>query len=51
MKGRPGSLLALAGLSALVFTLLVTPLGTGASSSRQALKAPTAKPLRGPRPA
>jgi hypothetical protein len=25
MKGRPGSLLALAGLSALVFTLVVTP--------------------------
>lgn len=42
--------LALAGLTALAVALVTTPLGTGASSSRQAVKAASAKPgPRGPR--
>jgi hypothetical protein len=42
--------LALAGLTALAVALVATPLGTGASSSRQTVKSATAKPgARGPR--
>jgi hypothetical protein len=42
--------LALAGLAALAVALVATPLGTGAASSRQTVKAASAKPgPRGPR--
>src|SRR6058998_1054826 len=50
MRRSPGAALAFAGLAALAVALVATPLGTGASSSRQTLKAGSAKPvLRGPR--
>src|SRR5262245_10842876 len=50
MEGGLRRALALAGLTALAVVLVATPLGTGASSSRETLKAASAKPgPRGPR--
>jgi hypothetical protein len=50
MRKGAGQTLALAGLTALAVVLVATPLGAGASSSRQTAKALTAKSdARGPR--
>ena len=43
--GGPGAALALAGLAGFAVALVATPLGTGASSSQQTLKAASAKPV------
>lgn len=50
MKRSLGEALVLAGLSSLAVALVATPLGTGAISSRETVKAAPAKPaIRGPR--